>query len=225
MKEEIFEKIKKIAEKEIACSAHKMDHIERVYNLCLYLAKKEKVDFDVLRIAAILHDIGGAKEIADPSGKTDHAIEGAKMAKPILQKLGFSEDKIKHIQECIISHRYKTDNKPRTIEAKILFDADKLDGIGAIGVARNYIWIGTNKARMYEKVNLKKYIKTNLYGGKINGRIKDKTTHNPYIEFELKSKRIPAKLYTKEAKKIGRERVQYMKSFFERMEKEIVGKI
>jgi uncharacterized protein len=78
---------------------------------------------------------------------------------------------------------------------------------------------------MYEKVNIKEYVKKNLYGGKINGRIKDKTTHNPYIEFELKSKRIPDKLYTKEAMKIGKERVQYMKSFFSRLEKEIQGKI
>jgi uncharacterized protein len=54
------------------------------------------------------------------------------MAKPILEKLNYTKDQIKHIQNCIISHRYRTDNKPETLEAKIVFDADKLETVGAI---------------------------------------------------------------------------------------------
>ncbi len=116
--DEKFQKIKEVVEKELSCSAHSMDHIMRVYNLCLRLAENENVDLDVLQASALLHDIARVKEDNDPTGNTDHAIVGSEMAVPILQKLGFSDDKIKHIQDCIISHRYRTGNKAKTIEAK-----------------------------------------------------------------------------------------------------------
>ena len=122
----------------------------RVYNLCVKLAEGlPDVDFEVLEFAALLHDIGGQKEIQDKTGKTDHALVGAEMAAPILKEFGFSAEKINNIQDCIISHRYKTENQHETIEAKILFDADKLDAIGAIGVARAFVWVGNNKAGYY----------------------------------------------------------------------------
>jgi len=155
----------------------------------LRLAKDKDLDLEVLKSAAFLHDIGGIKELNDPTGQTDHAIVGAEMAEPILRDLDFSEDKIKHIKECIISHRYKTDNRPKTEEAKILFDADKLDALGALGIARDFVWIGRNKAKIYSKADIEEYIKDNLVGGKINGRIKDKTRHSPQIEFEIKQKK------------------------------------
>jgi uncharacterized protein len=135
-KEEKIDKLKKYVEKVMVCPGHNIDHVMRVYNLCLNLAKGEKIDREVLQAATLLHDIGGDKELADKSGKTDHAVESARMAEPILKKLGFSKEKIRHTQNCIISHRFKTHNKPETLEAKLLFDADKLDALGAIGVAR-----------------------------------------------------------------------------------------
>ena len=219
-----FQKIKKIVEKEVDCSAHGMDHIMRVYNMCLTLAKGEKADLEVLKAAALLHDIGGSREMADPSGKTDHAVEGAKMAESILQKLGFAEKKIRHIQDCIVSHRYRSDNQPKTIEAKILFDSDKLDVLGAIGIARGLAWVGKNGAYIYRKTSLEKYAKENLAGGKPGGRIKDKTKHSPQMDFETKLKFIPGKLYTKKAKRIGKERMIYTKDFLKRLEREVSAK-
>ena len=208
--EDKFQKIKEIVEKELKeCSGHNIDHVMRVYNMALHLAENEKVDLEVIKLATLLHDIGGKKETDDPTGKTDHAVESAKMAKPILEKLGFSDDKIRHICDCIVSHRYKTDNKPKTLEAKILFDSDKLDAIGAIGVARAFVWIGKNKGHIYKKPdNLDDYIKENL-SGKINGRIQDETKHSPQIEFETKVKFISDRLYTKKAKEYCKERAEY----------------
>jgi len=222
--EEKFEKIKEIVEKELSgsCSAHQMDHVFRVYNLCLHLAKKERVDLDILQAAALLHDIARVKEDDDSTGKTDHAVLSSNMAGPILRDFGFSEDKIKHVQDCIISHRYRTENEPQTIEAKILFDADKLDTIGAIGVARAFVWVGRNNANIYSKPNLEQYIKENL-GGKINGRVQDKTSHSPQIEFETKLKFLEDKFYTKKAKELAQERIEYFKSFLNRLEKEVKG--
>lgn len=225
--DEKFEEIKKMVEEELKeCSGHNFDHVMRVLNMAMHLAEGEKVDLEIIKIAALLHDVGGKKETNDPTGKTDHAVEGAKIARPILEKLGFSADRVNHICDCIISHRYKTENQPKTLEAKILFDADKLDAAGAIGLARGFAWIGKNRGHIYRKVdNIEDYIKENLDGGKINGRIKDKTKHSAHIEFETKIKSLADKLYTQKAKEIGRERIEYSRKFLDRLEKEVKGEI
>lgn len=219
-----FQKIKKAVEKELFCSAHNMDHVMRVYNLALYFAENENIDLEVLKASVLLHDIARVKEDNDPTGKTDHAILGSKMAVPILKELKFLDNKIKHIQDCIISHRYRTGNKPKTKEAQILFDADKLDTLGAIGIARSFVWVGRNSAKIYADTNIEKYIEENL-GGKINGRIQDKTKHSPQIEFETKLKFLINKLHTSKAKKVCRERIKFYKSFLDRLKKEINGEL
>lgn len=221
MNQEKIERIKDLVKKELThCAAHNFEHVMRVYNTAVKLAENEAVDLDVIEAAALLHDIGGAREIADPSGKTDHALESAKMAEPILKDLGYPEDKIRHIVDCIISHRYRTENKPKTKEAQIIFDADKLETVGAIGVARVLAWIGKNGANIYRKVDIEEYAKENL-GGRINGRIQDKTKHSPQIQWETKDKFILDYLYTDEAKEIARERMEFTKMFYDRLEKEI----
>jgi len=223
--DEKIEKIKEIVKKELTfCSAHNFDHVMRVYNLALHLAENENVDLDVIKTASLLHDIGGKKEVDDSTGKTDHAIEGAKMAEPILNNLGYSKDKIKHIQNCIISHRYRTENKPQTLEAKIVFDADKLETVGAVGIARAFVWVGRNNAHIYRKTDINEYAEENL-GGKINGRIQDKTKHSPQINWETKDKYILNYLYTKKAKQIAKDRVIFSEIFFKRLEGEIDGKM
>jgi uncharacterized protein len=170
------------------------------------------VDLDVLQAGVLLHDIGGAKEANDPSGQTDHAVIGAEMARPILEDLGFADDKIRHIQECILAHRYRSDNRPETIEAKIVHDADKLETVGAIGMARSFCWIGKHGAQIHKKVDsIEDYARENLAGGKINGRIMDKSKHSVWIN------------YTESAKKIGRGRLQYYREFLERLEREVLG--
>lgn len=223
--DEKFEKIKEIVKKELQfCAAHNFDHVMRVYNLALHLAEKEDVDLEIIKAAALLHDIGGKNEANDSTGKTDHAIESAKMAGPILKNLGFLDDKIKHTQDCIISHRYRTENKPQTLEAKIVFDADKLETVGAIGIARAFVWIGKHNAQIYKKVDINEYAKKNL-GGKINGRIQDKSKHSAQINWETKDKHILNYLYTEGAKKIAKERMAFSENFFKRLEDEIEGKI
>ncbi len=211
--------------KENPDSSHDMDHVMRVLNIAKKIAKSENsINMEVLEAATLLHDIGGPKEMNDSSGKTDHAVESARMAKPILEKLDFDEVDIVHIQECIISHRYKTNKRPKTIEAKILFDADKLDSTGAIGIARGFCWVGKNNADIYRRVDINKYVKENM-GGKMNGRIQDKSKHNTWIEYNIKTKYLAEKLYTKTAKEICKERLSFTKSYLKRLEKEINGKL
>ena len=221
-----YQQIKKIATKELEGSdaGHDINHALRVYNSCLKLAKGLKdIDLDILKIAALLHDIGGPKELKDKTGRICHARESAKMTKKILKDLSYPQEKINQVIHCILAHRHRTGVLPQTKEAKILFDADKLDALGAIGIARAYIWVGKNNAQIYSNISLKQYIKENIVGGKFNGRIKDKSKHNPFFEFEIKLKRLPERLYTRKAKKIAKERLAYMRSFFNKIKKEIKG--
>jgi len=74
-------RIREIVEKELSCSAHNLDHVLRVYNLCMFLSKyEENVDLEVLIPAVLLHDIARVKESKDKSGEIDHAILGSEMA-------------------------------------------------------------------------------------------------------------------------------------------------
>ncbi len=170
--EEKYQQIKNIVKKELTGFdvAHDLNHVMRVYNLCLKLTKGVKnIDLGVLQLAALLHDIAGVKELKDKSGRVCHARESAKMAQKILKKFGYPKNKIDKIVHCILAHRYRTGIRPKIKEVKILFDADKLDALGAIGVARAYIWIGTNKAQIYSNIPLKDYIKKNImYSNKFN---------------------------------------------------------
>ncbi|MCX8190475.1 MAG: HD domain-containing protein [Candidatus Diapherotrites archaeon] len=214
----------KCVEKELACSAHDIEHVMRVYNLCLLLsADEDDIDLDVLKSAAILHDIARVKEDSNKSGRIDHAILGAKVAKKLLAKNGYSEEKIEKIAHCIEAHRLRGTIKPKTKEAKILYDADKVDVLGAVGIARCFALGGRYGQRLYAKANLRKYIKENTISG--SGRIKDISKHTPNLEYELKLKHIPKMLYTKKAKKIASKRMQIMKKFFSQMKQEIEGKI
>ncbi len=182
------------------------------------------MDLEILEPAALLHDIARIKEDNDNSGKTDHAVLGSEMSKIILKKLNYPEYKIIHICECIRSHRYRTGHKPETIEAKILFDADKCDTLGAIGIARSFVWVGRNNAKIYNNVDLEEYIQSNL-GGNRSGRIQDKTKHSPQIELQTKLQFLSEKLYTKQAKELCKERLVYYKKFLERLEMEVKGEL
>ena len=220
MKEK-HKKIIEIVEQKLTCSAHNLDHVFRVYNICLLLAKYEKnVDLEILIPAAILHDIARVEESQDKTGEIDHAVLGSVIAENILRKLEYEEEKIEKIKHCIIAHRFRTGNEPNTIEAKILFDSDKLDVIGASGIARTFMLAGQFGQRLTVNEPLNDYLKSNTVE---NGRLKDVSKHTPFIEYEVKFKKIPDKLYTEKAREIGKERLKFMDEYFTRLKLEIEG--
>jgi len=220
--EEKHKKIIEVIKEELSCSSHNFAHTTRVYNLCLLLSKSYgNVDLDVLKVSSLLHDIAKAREDQDSSGETDHALLGSQMAEKILKDLKY--EKIDEIKHCIATHRFKGKNKPESLEAKILFDADKLDVIGAIGIARSYMIAGQCGQKMYSDISLEEYIQENLVGGEIGGRIKDTSKHTPNLEFETKIKYIPEKLFTEKAKQVAKKRLAIMKNHFKDLKKEIEG--
>ncbi|WP_346928764.1 HD domain-containing protein [Clostridium sp.] len=219
--DERHKRIMEIVQEKLTCSAHNLDHVFRVYNLCLLIAKhEEEVDLEILIPSALLHDIARVEESKDKTGKLDHAILGSEIAEDILRKLQYEEEKIQRIKHCIIAHRFRTGNEPNTVEAKILFDSDKLDAIGAIGIARTFMLSGQFGQRLTVKEPLNEYMECNTVE---NGRLKDVSKHTPFIECEVKFKKIPDKLYTKKAKEIGKERLKFMEEYFNRLQLEIEG--
>lgn len=215
------EKIKEFVKKELTCSAHNLDHVFRVYKLCLKIAECEKnADIDVLIPAALLHDIARVKESSDLTGEIDHAVLGGTMAEEILRKLDYDKEEIEKIKHCITAHRFRTGNEPQTIEAKILYDADKLDAIGAIGIARCFMLGGQFGQSLSINEGIEDYLNSNSVE---NGRLKNVSKHTPIIEYEIKLKRIPEKLYTEKAKQIASERMKYMDGFFEKLNLEMNG--
>ena len=198
---------------------HDWDHTMRVWEIAQKIALNttRSVNLEILELAVYLHDIARQEE-DDSNGSVDHAELGSKKAKKVLQTLKYPEIKIHEVCHCIISHRFrknKKDQHPLTIEAEILFDADKLDSIGAIGVARAFLYAGENGYQLYRDL-------PQGYNG--TSRDKNPDIHTANIEYEVKLKHIEGLLLTKQGKKIARARHQFMKSFFVRLEDEVKGK-
>lgn len=207
-----FNKIQKEAKKFFlkARGSHDWEHTLRVYNLALRIGKKEKANLKILKLAAILHDIG--REWEDKNkGKVCHAEKGAKLARKILEEYKLNEKETGKIIHCIESHRFRGRKKPQSKEAKILFDADKLDSIGAVGLGRAFLFAGEVGAKLHNKgIDLKK---THQY-------TKEDTA---YREFMLKLRKIKNRMLTKTGKKMAKERHKFMTDFFKRLDKEVNG--
>lgn len=220
----MIEEVRKIVSEKLGCSAHDLEHTFRVYNNCLRISENMKnVDLEVLKYASLLHDIARIEEDNDNTGKTDHALLGAEQAREILKKLGKNKDFIDKVSSAIRTHRYRNGLIPETIEGKILYDADKLDVIGMIGICRSYMIAEEYKQRVYNDSDLSEYIKANLEGGKPNGKIKDISLHSPNIEFLTKDINIPNTMFTETGKKIASKRIKKMQEFFDDLKDEING--
>ncbi len=120
-------------------SAHDAEHVRRVLYLALEIAETEPdADRDVLIAACLLHDIGREEQFQNPA--LCHAQVGAEKACRFLLERGFPESFALHVRDCVRTHRFRSSDPPESIEAKILFDADKLDVTGAIGMARTFFY-------------------------------------------------------------------------------------
>ncbi|WP_258084714.1 HD domain-containing protein [Thermococcus thermotolerans] len=174
---------------------HGFSHVERVFNLCMHIGKEEGADLEVLALAALLHDV--ARPLESAGRVKDHAIEGARIARQYLRSLGYNNDKIEAVAHAIEAHRFSRGPEPRTLEAKILSDADKLDAIGAIGVARVF-----------------------MYSGEHGRDIEASLRH-----FEEKILKLKDLMYTETARRIAEERHAFTVQFIERIRREIEGEI
>jgi len=128
-------------------SAHDFEHTMRVYKNAQKICKKEKANEKLVLSAALLHDIVSYPK-SDKRSKTS-SIESAKKSKKILEKLDFTKKEITIISDAIHDHSFSQNKIPKTIEGKILQDADRLDALGAIGIARVFATGGSLKRPFY----------------------------------------------------------------------------
>lgn len=165
--------------------AHDKDHVTRVVRIAKFIAEKEGGNIEIILKSAELHDIARCAK--------DHAFESAKAAEKLLQNQGFDEDFIYAVKHAIEAHSFSSGVEPRTLEAKILSDADKLDAIGAIGVARAF-----------------------MFSGKSGRSIEETLAH-----FEEKLLKLRDHLYTRTAKRIAEKRHEVLQRFYEEIRKEL----
>jgi len=183
-------------------SHHDKYHIDRVYNLAVHLAQREGADLDITKAAALLHDIARAME--DEGSIDDHADQGAKMAKKILEETDFPKNKIDKVAYCIQTHRFRNGVVPKTLEAKVIQDADRLDIIGAIGIARVFARGGWSNTPIHDPSVPQK----THYDGK------SESTVNHIREKLLK---IKDTMNTETARKIAGQRHEYVEEFLKRL--------
>ncbi len=198
---------------EVARGSHGWDHTERVKRLALHIGRVEGADLAVIEIAALLHDIGRHRE-DESHGEICHAEEGAKMAREILVRHGLDEGIVGRVVHAIEHHRFRKGKEPDTLEAKTLFDADKLDAIGAVGIGRAFLFAGENGARLHNTPGVDPLLFP-AYGSE----------DTAYREFLHKLRHVRERMLTNEGRRLAEERHEFMLQFFDRLKEEIEGKI
>lgn len=192
-------------------SAHDKAHVYRVLYMALAIAREQRdVDLDILTAACLLHDIGRPEQFSDPH--VCHALAGGEKAYRFLLGLEWTENRAGRVRACVQSHRYRGDNPPSTLEAKILFDADKLDVAGAIGIARTFLYIGQ--------------VSGSLYSLNDDGRVLDGTTDTEpsfFHEYKFKLEKLYDGFYTPVARQMAERRRHAATEFYAAMLDEVVS--
>lgn len=183
-------------------ATHDFDHVLRVTEMAVRIAVEEGANVEVVRTAALLHDIGL------DNGRVGHEHTSAEQARRILA--GHPPEKVEAVALAILSHRFRSGPPPQTLEARCLFDADKLDAIGAIGVARVFAFAGSTGQRLWAHVP-PDYVPS------------EGNEHTAVHEYVWKLAQIRQRLLTRVGQRIGQERHDYMVAFFERLEREAKG--
>src|SRR5512139_249138 len=184
-----------------ADSAHDFDHVLRVAAMADRIAQAEGADREIVQAAALLHDIGLDE------GRAGHETSAANRATEILRELGYAAAFCAAVAHAIESHRFRSGPAPQTLEAKVLFDADKLDAIGAIGVARAFAFGAHRGQKLWGEVPPD-------YTDQMNGIEADPHQHTAVHEFRVKLSKIKERMFTTTGKQIAAERHAFMVKFY-----------
>lgn len=192
---------------------HDFQHVLRVLALAERLAREEGADAEIVRAAVLLHDADGAAP-DDSAGRAAHHEQSARFAGEVLAAEGWPAERIAAVQHCIRAHRFRGTEAPQTLEARILFDSDKLDVIGAIGAARAVAYAALAGQPLTGEPS-ERFRET--------GQKEPGEPHTPYHEYLFKLSRIRERLHTRSARALAEDRQRYLQAFFERLEQETRG--
>jgi uncharacterized protein len=191
-----------------ADSAHDFDHVLRVVHLADRIAQAEGADQDIVHAAALLHDIGLDE------GRAGHETSAANRAREILSAQGYDENFCNAVSHAIESHRFRSGPTPETLEAQVLFDADKLDAIGAIGIARAFAFGEHRGQKLWGEV-------APDYVDRPEGA--DPSEHTAVHEFHVKLSKIKDRMFTPTGKRLAEERHAFMVAYYEQLDREVRG--
>ena len=200
-----IENLKKIAKNKLANNdpAHDFEHIMRVYRNAEKLCKTENGNKKLILSAVLLHDIVKIKN------RNDSSVKSAKLSKKILKENYFSLDEIMIVSDAIKEHSFSKGNIPSTSEGKILQDADRLDAIGAIGLARVFSFSGSNNRPFYDPKD--PFSK--------NRSVNDKKWALDHFYEKLLT--LEQKMNTKTGKLMAKKRTKILKDFLKEIKNEI----
>ena len=193
--------------------AHDFEHIIRVYKNAEMISKQEEsVDLDIVLAAALLHDL-----VVYPKGSSktiNSADDSAEIAKKILLEYkDYPREKIEKVADAIRTHSYSKRLVPETLEGKILQDSDRLDAIGAIGIARTFSVGGSENRSLYNPTD--PFCESER-------QLDDTQWTLDHIKKKLMI--LKNSMHTKTAKKIAEERTEFMELFLNQLRKEILPK-
>lgn len=213
---------------------HGYDHIVRVYHIAERLAAAEGADIEIVRAAALLHDAQGihvpetlspdtplpndhitarqSRQNTNHSRRVDHQQSAAEFTKQFLYTEGWPEGRIAAVVHCIRAHRFRDNREePVTLEAMVIFDADKLDAIGAIGVARAIAYAIKDNQPIYAQPS-DKFLQS--------GETGPGEAHSAYHEYVYKLSKLKDLLYTRSGRELAQARHKIMSGFFESLVEE-----
>lgn len=196
-------------------AAHDFDHVLRVMQLATQIAAAEGADQTVVRLAALLHDAPVDNLAATDAAalRSGHHRAAAAFAGEYLRGCGLAEERVANVVHCIAAHRFRDSSvQPQTLEAKCLYDADKLDSIGAIGVARTFAYAGAHANRLWTMPHT---------AIELAAQPPSEPDYTPVHEYVYKLRRILETLHTATARTIGARRHAVMQQFFEQFDQEM----
>ncbi len=194
---------------------HGFEHVRRVLRLTERLGEDLGADLEILRAAALLHDAADAHP-GEGEGRVSHEQASAEFAGEVLREEGWEEARIAAVQHCIRAHRFRGSEAPESLEAKILFDADKLDVIGAFGTARTIGYAVQAGQPLYAKPS-RSFLE--------EGKKEEGEPHSAYHEYLFKLRHIRDRLHTSLAREWARPRHALLEAFFEQLAAEAEGEV
>ena len=186
-------------------TGHDWYHVERVWRIARSLQKEEGGDRELIELSALLHDLGDYKQY------DLNEVKGSFVLRGMMDVLGLDEELKSKILKIIEEAQYNADETkvPATIEGKIIQDADWLDALGAVGIARVFATGGKLRRVIHDP---EKKIRKKLTKAQYQYKKTDGTSFNYFYEKTLK---LPEKMNTRTAKKIAEERIKFVKIFMD----------
>ncbi|SDQ97000.1 HD domain-containing protein [Pseudovibrio sp. Tun.PSC04-5.I4] len=185
-------------------ASHDLFHARRVKLAALEISKRRNEgDHEVLIAAAYLHDLVNVPKNSPDRAKA--STLSAQAAEPILRNLTVSDEQITSIQHAIEAHSFSAGIEPKTIEAQILQDADRLESVGAIGIARTFYIASSMNSGLFD-------------GGDLFGENRDLNDKTYAVDhFALKLLQLHKTMCTKEGREVAKERTDYMIGFLKQL--------